>query len=72
MENHTKTEEVPLKEDLLRGVAAIADFTGDSERRTYHLIATKQLPGVFKMGNRYCARKSTIRANIAAREQGAN
>ncbi len=59
-----------LSDDLLRGANSIASFLGQPLRIVYHLLETGQLPGAFKWGNRWCARKSTIVRNIAARERG--
>ena len=58
-----------LADDLLSGVKAIARFTGDSERRVYHLLETGQLPG-FKLGGRWTSRKSTILKRISKLEAG--
>lgn len=48
-----------LADDLLSGVSEIAEFIGEDERRTYHLIHTKQLPA-FKWGGKHCSTKSKI------------
>ena len=61
----------PLKDDLLCGVKSIADFIGESERRTYYLCEKGLLPGAFRMGRRWCARGSTLVENIRRLEQGA-
>jgi hypothetical protein len=52
---------VPLAEDLLVGVRAIAAFTGESERRIRHLISRHELPS-FKRGGLFYARKSALNA----------
>jgi hypothetical protein len=52
-----------LKNDILRGAKAIAEFTGESERSTYYQLERGMLPG-FKRGGLWTARKSTILAQI--------
>ena len=59
-----------LKDDVLRGVNAIAAFRGEKPRRTYHLLETKQIPG-FKEGGQWITRKSTQIAHTDRREQEA-
>jgi hypothetical protein len=59
-----------LADDLLDGAAAIAEFTGWSERRVFYLAETKQLP-CFKVGSKWCARRSTLREYIEKLESGA-
>ncbi len=53
-----------LKDDLIVGAAKIAEFRGESERRTYHLLESGQLPGAFKMGGRWNLLKSTHMARL--------
>ena len=50
-----------LANDLLRGVPAIAEYVGESQRQTYALLETGRLPG-FKMpnGRTWHARKTTL------------
>ena len=52
-----------LADDLLRGVPAIAAFMGDSERRTYYALETKQLPGG-KLRGMWIASKRKLRERI--------
>ena len=53
-----------LADDLLRGVKAIAAFTGLKNREVYYLAEKGKLP-LFKMGARkWCGRKSTLRRHI--------
>lgn len=59
-----------LKGDMLKGVKAIADFLDLPERQVYHLCSTNQLPGVFKLGRLYHARRSILLEHMARREQG--
>jgi hypothetical protein len=49
-----------LADDLLDGVEAIAAFTGLPPRRVYYLAENQLLP-LFKLGNGWAARKSTLR-----------
>jgi len=54
--------EEKIANDILKGCPAIADYIGETERWTYHLLETKQLPA-FKMpnGREWRARKSTLK-----------
>jgi excisionase family DNA binding protein len=52
-----------LAEDLLDGVPAIARFTGWTKRRVYYLAEQKLIPA-FKVGERWCCRKSTLRNHV--------
>ncbi len=70
MTEERKMTDQPLADDLLRGVLAIAEWRGDTERRTYYLLEKKQIPG-FKIGGIWHARKSTMFADIERREQEA-
>ncbi len=58
-----------LNVDLLEGVSAIADFLGMKPRRVFYLAEHRALP-LFKIGHRWCARKSTLRAHIEKLEAG--
>ena len=53
-----------LADDLLDGVPEIAAFTGYSERRVYYLAEKKLLP-LFKVGDRWTGRKSTLRKHYS-------
>jgi hypothetical protein len=60
-----------LADDLLRGAEDIAEFLFGSKgerRRVYWLIERGQLP-VFKLGETWFARKSSLISAIEAREQ---
>ena len=48
-----------LRDDLLRGVAEIADYTGEKPRRIYHLLENGLLPGG-KKGGIWFSRKSAL------------
>jgi hypothetical protein len=53
-----------LADDLLRGVKAISEYSGLTEREIYHLASKGKLP-LFKMGNRiWCSRKSSWHRHI--------
>jgi hypothetical protein len=56
--------EQPLHDDLMIGVEKIAKFTGQSERRVFHMLAMGQLPGFKLGGNRWAARKSALQQHI--------
>ena len=49
----------PLRDDLLRGVAEIAEHIGDSERRVYYLCEHDLIPA-FKVGAIWHSRKSVL------------
>ena len=53
-----------LADDLLRGVKAISEYSGLTEREIYHLAPKGRLP-LFKMGDRiWCSRKSSWHRHI--------
>jgi len=41
-----------LKNDIVRGVAAIAPILNTTERGAYHLLEAGRVPGAFKLGGR--------------------
>jgi hypothetical protein len=59
-----------LSDDLLQGIRAIAEFTGFPERQVFYLAEKQRLP-LFKIGSRWCARRSTLLAYIANLEKAA-
>lgn len=60
---------VPTEElDLLHGAREIAAFLRISPRKTYYLLETGALPA-FKLGGKWCARKSTLLAYFAELEE---
>jgi len=61
MNDHT------LRSDTLRGIAEIADFLGETERRVYYQAERGMLP-LFKRGAIWYGRKSTILAQIERKE----
>ena len=69
-EIQTQSTASPLADDLLYGGAAIADERGETLRRTYYLLLTGQIPA-FKLGGRWYARRSSLRAQIERLEREA-
>ena len=59
-----------LKDDMLRGAKAIADFLGEEERRVFYMLERGQLHG-FKRGGLWNARKSTLVKQIEKLEAAA-
>ncbi|HYE70096.1 MAG TPA: hypothetical protein VD932_01060 [Aquabacterium sp.] len=59
-----------LTDDMLRGANAISTHTGETLRRTQYLLETRQLPA-FKIGDRWCMRKSTYRKYVEDLEAAA-
>jgi hypothetical protein len=59
--------QLDLADDLLEGVPEIAAFTGQSQRRVYYLAEKKLLP-LFKVGDRWTGRKSTLRKHYSKLE----
>src|SRR5262249_40084455 len=57
-----------LAGDLIEGVPAIAAFMGQKPRRTYYLAEKGTLP-LFKFGNTWCGRKSTLLEYVAKLER---
>jgi hypothetical protein len=57
-----------LAADLLEGVTAIAAFTGIPEPRVFYLCERGHLPA-FKIGIRWCALKSELRAALTSRRR---
>lgn len=53
--------------DLLYGVPAIAGFLKVRPRQAYHLVEKGGLP-TFRLTSTVCARRSTLKAWLAARE----
>ena len=61
--------------DLLEGVGQIARFLGVKPRRVFYLAENNELPQnqklpLFKIGNRWCARRSTLVEHIEKLERG--
>jgi hypothetical protein len=61
-----------LANDILRGVPAIAEFTGENQRQTYAFLETGRLPGFKLRGSKiWDARKSTLRKHYEELEGAA-
>ncbi len=58
-------DEEDFRNDLMRGVKAIADFSGETPRAIFRKVELGLLP-VFRVGKTICARKSTLLAYYAA------
>jgi hypothetical protein len=58
-----KVDESSLADDLLRGVKPIAEFLGESERRTFYLCERGYIP-VGKVGTTWVASKKALRAHF--------
>ena len=63
------TNSEALCDDLLDGAEEIAQFTGWPRRRVFYLLERKLIPG-FKVGNRWTARKSSLRRYFQELESG--
>ena len=59
-----------IADDTLESATQIASFLRKSVRQVNHLLETKQLPA-FKLGGRWCMRKSTYRQFIEQLETAA-
>jgi hypothetical protein len=59
-----------LGDDIIRGMAAIAQFLGMPERKAFYLASHGSLPGVFKEGNSWVALKSEIVAAYRSKARG--
>jgi hypothetical protein len=56
---------IRLADDLLSGIRQIAEYLGESERRTEYLVERNLIP-VFRLGKRINARKSELAAALTA------
>ena len=54
--------------DLLTGAEAIAEFLNCNTRRAFHLLEKGLVPG-FKLGKRWCARRSALIRYFEKKEQ---
>jgi hypothetical protein len=73
MQNATGATRQPppaVAADMIQGIASIADFLGITERTAYHLASSGRLPGAFKLGRLWFARRSTLIENISKLERG--
>ena len=57
------TCEMPLNEDFLIGAEAIGAALGLSRRQAYYMLETGRLP-VFRLGGKWCARRSRLMSHI--------
>jgi hypothetical protein len=62
--NATTLPAETLGDDILRGVKAIAAFTGEPERRVHYLLEKQLLPAG-QMGRIWTASKRTLREHYA-------
>jgi len=69
MESLMSKEKPMLADDMLYGVEKIAEFLGMPARKVFYLAANAQMP-VFKIGEGWTARRSTLVGWIEALEQG--
>ncbi|XKM41246.1 DNA-binding protein [Rhizobium ruizarguesonis] len=53
------TDAIASKLDLIWGVEAISKLIGRSERQTFHLLSTGELPAK-KVGNRWVAERGKL------------
>ena len=58
-----------LRDDLLTGAAAIADYTGWGVRKIYHAAESGHLP-ITRAGAILIARKSELRRALSAERDG--
>lgn len=58
-----------LRDDLLTGAAAIADYIGWNVRKVYHAAECGHLP-ITRAGAILIARKSEIRSALSAKSDG--
>jgi hypothetical protein len=56
--------------DLLRDAQEIADYIGESYRKTVYLLETKQLPA-WKLAGKWRSTKAKIRARLLGEEEAA-
>ncbi len=64
LSNAKESIDVSDQIDLIRGVKGISRVLGMTERQTYHLLENGHLRGAFKLGRAWCARPSTLLAEI--------
>ena len=67
---HLQESDMELKDDMLTGAKAIAEFLGEDPRRTFYMLEKGQILG-FKRGGRWNARKSTLVNQIEKLEAAA-
>jgi len=52
-----------IADDLLTGADAIGIYLGWPARRVFYACEKRQIPA-FKIGNKWCARKSTLKTHL--------
>jgi hypothetical protein len=62
-------DESRLADDLLHGISSIANFLGESERRTYYLAENRLIP-LGKVGAIWTGSKSALREHYKRITQG--
>jgi hypothetical protein len=67
--NRSGTAAPDVADDLLDGCEKIAQFLGMKPRQIYYQVYRQRLP-VFRIGEKICARKSTLIAHISRLEAG--
>ncbi len=60
---------LPLSDDLIWGIRDLAKELGKTERQTFHLVETKQIPAG-KVGGRIVSSKTKLRAHFEALTSG--
>jgi hypothetical protein len=71
------TSSAPLHEmpdvadDLMIGDVAIAKFFGKTRWQIQWMLRNRRLPMAFKLGDRWCVRKSSVRRYLETRERAA-
>ena len=63
------TDKIEIAEDTLRGIKSIADFIGETERRTQYLCETRQIP-IGKLGRKYIGSKARFRKHYSELTSG--
>jgi hypothetical protein len=66
-----KRESDDLAADLLQGGEAIAAFTGMQRSQIFYLCSSGALPA-FKIGSKWCALRSELRAALRSRRATAS
>ena len=57
-----------LADDLIEGADAIGAYIGWKPRRVYYAAERKLIP-IFRLGDRLCARKSTLKRHVEELEK---
>lgn len=62
-----RTIQADISDDLVFGATAIARVLGMTRRQIYHAASQSHIPA-FKIGNRLCARKTSLSSWLASLE----